>query len=85
MEKRSSPLLISFSADSSIDLVSAAGSVLLVKDFVSELSFTRIDFWGRLPSCPNCRRQLILPSELAQLLYYVIRQEELLSFLHNNH
>jgi hypothetical protein len=53
------------SAGSPIDFVSAAGSVRVPQDLISELMFTRIDFWGQLRSSPGCERQLIKPSELA--------------------
>jgi len=49
------------SAGNPIDIVTAAGTVKVPKDFISGLMFTRIDFWGRLRSSPGWRSQLIKP------------------------
>jgi hypothetical protein len=59
---------------SPIDFVSAAGSVRVPQDLISELMFTLIDFRCRLRSGPGCRSQLIKPSVLANVcnFYFLV-------------
>jgi hypothetical protein len=72
-KKRGTIRQLAESADSPIDFVSAAGSVRVMKNFISRLKFTRIDFGGLLQSCPGCRRQLTKPSVLGAGLILKVR------------
>jgi hypothetical protein len=55
------------SACNPIDFVSAAGTVQVAQDIISGLNSSLIDFGGLSRSSPGCKRQLIKPSELAQV------------------
>ena len=71
------------SACNPIDFVLAAGTVRVQQYFKSWNEFDRIDFGGQLRSSPGCGSQLIKPSELAFVIYFIFHTFLILSAPHS--